>query len=204
MCFLIREFVATKLVTLTGQKFLIPLNYCDSDLNKNIQPFEQLFRELFKPLCGFAMKYVADLDDARNLVHDVFITTWEKFDSLPSDTNYRSYLYTSVRNRCLNHVRDTKKHLTIEKMAEHNYAEEIRPMEAAELEKEIELGINSLPEKCRMVFEMSRMEGLKYSEIAEKMNISVKTVEAQMSKALSVLREHLKEFLSLIFIILGL
>ena len=150
------------------------------------------------------MKYVADLDDARNLVHDVFITTWEKFDSLPSDTNYRSYLYTSVRNRCLNHLRDTKKHLTIEKMAEHNYAEEIRPMEAAELEKEIELGINSLPEKCRMVFEMSRLEGLKYSEIAEKMNISVKTVEAQMSKALSVLREHLKEFLSLIFIILGL
>ena len=173
-------------------------------MNKDIQPFEQLFRELFKPLCGFAMKYVADLDDARNLVHDVFITTWEKFDSLPSDTNYRSYLYTSVRNRCLNHLRDTKKHLTIEKMAEHNYAEEIRPMEAAELEKEIELGINSLPEKCRMVFEMSRLEGLKYSEIAEKMNISVKTVEAQMSKALSVLREHLKEFLSLIFIILGL
>lgn len=77
-------------------------------------------------------------------------------------------------------------------------------MEVAELEKEIELGINSLPEKCRMVFEMSRMEGLKYSEIAEKMNISVKTVEAQMSKALSVLREHLKEFLSLIFIMIGL
>lgn len=149
------------------------------------------------------MKYVKDLDEARNLVHEVFITVWEKFDSLPSDTNYRSYLYTAVRNRCLNHLRDTKKHLSIEK-AEHKMTEESNSMEAAELEREIELAINSLPEKCRMVFEFSRMEGLKYGEIAEKMGISVKTVEAQMSKALTVLRAHLSEFMSLIFIVLGL
>jgi len=77
-------------------------------------------------------------------------------------------------------------------------------METVELEREIELAINSLPEKCRMVFEFSRMEGLKYGEIAEKMGISVKTVEAQMSKALTVLRTHLSEFLSLVFIMLGL
>ncbi len=149
------------------------------------------------------MKYVKDLDEARNLVHEVFITVWEKFDSLPSDTNYRSYLYTAVRNRCLNHLRDTKKHLSIEK-AEHKMTEENSSLEAAELEREIELAINSLPEKCRMVFEFSRMEGLKYGEIAEKMGISVKTVEAQMSKALTVLRAHLSEFMSLIFIVLGL
>lgn len=149
------------------------------------------------------MKYVKDLDESRNLVHEVFITVWEKFDSLPNDTNYRSYLYTAVRNRCLNHLRDTKKHLSIEK-AEHKVMEESSSMEAAELEREIELAINSLPEKCRMVFEFSRMEGLKYGEIAEKMGISVKTVEAQMSKALTVLRAHLSEFMSLIFIVLGL
>ncbi|HRG78457.1 MAG TPA: RNA polymerase sigma-70 factor [Cyclobacteriaceae bacterium] len=170
---------------------------------RNLQSFEHLFKELFKPLCGFAMKYVKDLDEARNLVHEVFITVWEKFDSLPSDTNYRSYLYTAVRNRCLNHLRDTKKHLSIEK-AEHKMTEENSSLEAAELEREIELAINSLPEKCRMVFEFSRMEGLKYGEIAEKMGISVKTVEAQMSKALTVLRAHLSEFMSLIFIVLGL
>jgi len=172
-------------------------------LARNLQSFEHLFKELFKPLCGFAMKYVKDLDEARNLVHEVFITVWEKFDSLPSDTNYRSYLYTAVRNRCLNHLRDTKKHLSIEK-AEHKMTEENSSLEAAELEREIELAINSLPEKCRMVFEFSRMEGLKYGEIAEKMGISVKTVEAQMSKALTVLRAHLSEFMSLIFIVLGL
>ncbi len=173
-------------------------------MSKNTQPFEHLFRELFKPLCGFAMKYVKDLDDARDLVHEVFISLWEKMDGLPSDTNFRSYLYTAVRNRCLNHLRDTRKHLTIEKVAEHSFVEETRPMEADELEREIEMAINSLPEKCRMVFEMNRRGGLKYAEISEKMGISIKTVEAQMSKALSVLREHLKEFLSLIFIMLAL
>lgn len=149
------------------------------------------------------MKYVKDLDEARNLVHEVFITVWEKFESLPSDTNYRSYLYTAVRNRCLNHLRDTKKHLSIEK-AEFIRAEETSSMETVELEREIELAINSLPEKCRIVFEFSRIEGLKYAEIAEKMGISVKTVEAQMSKALTVLRAHFSEFMSLIFIVLGL
>ncbi|MBZ0245579.1 MAG: sigma-70 family RNA polymerase sigma factor, partial [Cyclobacteriaceae bacterium] len=74
-------------------------------------------------------------------------------------------------------------------------------MEVKELEREIELAINTLPEKCRMVFEMSRFEGLKYAEIAVKMNISVKTVEAQMSKALAVMKKQLANFLSILFFI---
>lgn len=169
---------------------------------KDLSSFEKLFRELFKPLCGFAMKYVGDLDEARNLVHEVFIIVWEKFDTLPPDMNYRSYLYTSVRNRSLNYLRDRKNHLSIEKVSEYKFSEENTQLEAAELEKEIELAINSLPDKCRQVFELSRMEGLKYAEIADKLGISVKTVEAQMSKALSVLRDHLGEFLTLIFVLL--
>ncbi len=168
---------------------------------KDLPSYEKLFRELFKPLCSLAMKYLGDLDEARNLVHEVFITVWEKFDSLPPDTNYKSYLFTSVRNRCLNYLRDKKNHLPLEKLAESKFSETNTQLETAELEKEIELAINSLPEKCRQIFELNRMEGLKYAEIAEKLGISVKTVEAQMSKALSVLRDHLKEFLTLIFFI---
>lgn len=166
---------------------------------KDLHSFEALFREMFKPLCSFALKYVKDLDEARNLVHEVFISVWDKYDTLPDDTNFRSYLFTSVRNRSLNYLRYAKKHLTLEKVSEHTFSEQNTSMETAELEKEIELAINSLPEKCRQVFELNRMEGLKYAEIAEKLGISVKTVEAQMSKALNVLREHLREFLTLIF-----
>jgi len=168
---------------------------------KDLHKFEKLFRELFKPLCSFSLKYIRDPDEAKSLVHEVFIGVWEKFDHLPEDTNYRSYLYTAVRNRSLNYIRDKKKQVMLESVPESRLAEVNSGMEASELEREIELGIQTLPEKCRMVFELSRSEGLKYAQIAEKMGISVKTVEAQMSKALSVLKEHLREFLSLLFFI---
>ena len=149
-------------------------------------------------MCRFSLKYVGDLDEAKGLVHEVFVSVWEKFDSLPADVNYNSYLYTAVRNRSLNYIRDKKKNVMLENVGEHELAESGDPLVASELETEIEMAIQSLPEKCREVFELNRVEGLKYAQIADKMNISIKTVEAQMSKALSVLREHLKEFLSLL------
>lgn len=161
--------------------------------------FEIIFKDLFKPLCGFAMKYIGDLDESKNVVHEAFIAVWQKFETLPQDTNFKSYLYTAVRNRSLNYLRDRKQHVTLEGVQEGGIEGGDRDMEVKELEREIELAINTLPEKCRMVFEMSRFEGLKYTEIAVKMNISVKTVEAQMSKALSVMKKQLANFLSVLF-----
>lgn len=146
------------------------------------------------------MKFTGDLDTSKNIVHEVFIQLWEKFDSLPADANYKSYCYTAVRNRCLNYIRDKKKFVTIENVPDHGASETNTSLEAVELGEKIEAALASLPEKCRMVFELSRLEGLKYAEIAEKMNISVKTVEAQMSKALAIMKDHLSEFLTLIFI----
>ena len=145
------------------------------------------------------MKYVPDGDEAKGIVHEVFVGFWEKFDLLPRDTNYRSYLYTAVRNRCLNHIRDKKKHVMLDAIGEHELATENTEAETEELSKAIDAGIESLPEKCREIFELNRIDGLKYAQIAEKLGISIKTVEGQMSKALSVLRDHLKEFLSILF-----
>lgn len=150
------------------------------------------------------MKYIGDLDESKNLVHEVFISVWEKFEELPEDTNFRGYLYTSTRNRCLNYIRDQKKHVDFNSVSDQEAVAEDMSMEARELEKEIDLAINTLPEKCRLVFEMSRYEELKYAEIAQKMNISVKTVEAHMSKALSLLRKALANFLSLLLFIFNL
>lgn len=148
------------------------------------------------------MKYVGDLDEAKGLVHEVFVTVWEKFDTLPPDSNYRSYLYTAVRNKCLNYIRDKKKNVTLDAIREQDSIELNTSMETLELSREIEIGIQMLPEKCRMVFEFSRLEGLKYEQIAQKMGISVKTVEAQMSKALNILREHLSEFMVILILFL--
>ena len=148
------------------------------------------------------MKYTYDLDDAKNIVHEVFMSLWEKFEGLPEETNFKSYLYTAVRNKSLNFIRDKKKHVMLEDAEELAPFEENVSMESAELEREIEIGLQLLPEKCREVFELSRQEGLKYAEIAEKLNISIKTVEAQMSKALSILRDHLRDFIILLIFLL--
>ena len=172
-------------------------------LPANKDKFEKLFKELFEPLTSFAMKYVSDLDTAKNLVHEVFINVWQKYESLPSDTNYKSYLYTSIRNRCLNHIRSSKKHVALE-----DSPEQIQPesggLKLQELEMQVEMAINSLPEKCRIIFELSRYEELKYAEIAKKLDISVKTVEGQMTKALGILRRELARFLTLILFFVGL
>ena len=166
--------------------------------NQQPDKFEQLFREHFKPLCSFALKYVADWDEAKGLVHEAFVAFWEKFDKLPADTQYKSYLYTAVRNRCLNYLRDKKPHLSLDRVPENQLMELPTQLETSELESHIEAAIQSLPEKCRMVFELNRLEGLRYAQVAEKMGISVKTVEAQMSKALGLMKEYLSEFLSLL------
>lgn len=168
--------------------------------DKSLDEFEQLFREHFKPLCGFALKYVKDLDDAKGVVHDVFVIVWGKFESLGPDVNYKSYLYASVKNRCLNFIRDRKNLVKFDKAVEQTMISEMHDaLEISELERAIEMAIDTLPDRCRQIFKLSRFEDLKYAEIAQKMNISVKTVEAQMSKALRILREHLAPFLSLIF-----
>ncbi|HEY0653142.1 MAG TPA: RNA polymerase sigma-70 factor [Chryseosolibacter sp.] len=169
---------------------------------ENKKKFEQLFKELFSPLTGYSMKYIYDLDDAKNIVHEVFLAVWEKFESLPEGTNYKSYLYTSVKNKSLNFIRDKKKHVILEEAEDQGPVEENLTLETAELEKEVEIALQLLPEKCRQVFEMNRQDGLKYAEIAEKLNISIKTVEAQMSKALAIMREHLRDFLVVLFFLL--
>jgi RNA polymerase sigma-70 factor (ECF subfamily) len=169
------------------------------------QDFENLFKDFFTPLCYFARKYVSDIDSAKEIVHDVFINLWEKRDSIDPEKSIKSYLYTSVNNRCLNHIRDNKKfdkeNTEIELINEEHNSVSTDSMEEDELKAKINKSINNLPEKCRKVFVLSRYEELKYHEIAERLEISVKTVEAQMSKALKILRENLKEYVMLIILI---
>lgn len=161
--------------------------------------FEKIFREYFVSLSYYALKLVSDHDTAKDIVHQVFINIWEKRDNISMDRPLRSYLYTSVHNRCLNFIRDR------EKFAEHNAGEtdlssvagvdDTDSMEKEETRARIAQAIAGLPDRCREVFRLSRFENKKYAEIAAILNISVKTVEAQMSKALGILRDELKDLL---------
>ena len=164
---------------------------------------ESLFRDNFEALSRLAMKYIGDFDNSKDIVHEVFISFWQKFDALPADTQYKGYLFTAVRNKSLNYLRDRKKHSNIVDAELQTSPEDENSLEVQELAREIDYAMNLLPERCRKVFELSRFEGMKYGQIADQLEISIKTVEAQMSKALRLMREHLKDFLVLLITLLG-
>lgn len=170
--------------------------------------FEELFRTHFSPLSYFARGYVKDMDAAKEIVHDVFIQLWNKKDSIDTGRSVKSYLFTSVHNRCLNHIRDRKKFnlntAGIDSTILESQSEASDRMEVAELEARIRIVMEMLPEKCREIFILSRYHDLKYSEIATKLDLSVKTVEAQISKALKIFREQLKDYMIMIFLLLFL
>lgn len=169
--------------------------------------FESLFRAQYPVLCGYARKYVEDIDQAEEIVQEMFFNFWQKKDKVEINISLEAYLFRSVRNACLNYL----KHLKIREEYRLATNDEIRKKEqevhdhvvALELQERIENVIDQLPPERKKIFKMSRYEELKYKEIAEKLNLSVKTVEVQMSKALKFLRLHLSDFLSLFIIIMA-
>jgi len=166
--------------------------------------FEKLFKEHFQYLCNFALQYVEDMDTAQDICQKVFIALWEKREEVDPKKSLKSYLFTSVKNRCLNHIRDQKKYrskvLDLD-CGDIDIATEEDHFSENDLKEKIEKALNQLPEKCRLVFEMSRFQNMKYREIAEELEISQKTVEAHMSKAMKSLREHLKDHLLVLLIL---
>jgi RNA polymerase sigma-70 factor (ECF subfamily) len=166
--------------------------------------FEELFRTYFTPLCAFAQKYVGDADEAKDIIHQVFIGLWQKREDVDLSTSLKSYLFTGVHNRCLNYIRDRKKIIQFDAPQHEselgNYLESRDFLEASETEAKINAALDDLPEKCRQIFMMNRFDQLKYREIADKLNISIKTVETQMSRALKMLREKLSDLITILIL----
>ncbi|NOZ45345.1 MAG: RNA polymerase sigma-70 factor [Chlorobi bacterium] len=170
--------------------------------------FEKIFKTHFQSLCYYANTFLKDLDNAKEIVHDVFINFWEKREKIDINKPIKAYLYTSVHNRCLNYIRDHKKfNYSIERIEDLNVNSAIEQSDTLiveEIKQKINEILEMLPEKARKIFELSRFEGLKYQEIADELGISVKTVEANMSKALKLFRENLKDYIGLLVILIDL
>lgn len=169
----------------------------DRSLDKTA--FERLFKDEFKGLVLFAVQYVKDYEAAREIVQEAFIGLWAKREQIDLSRPVKTYLSTTVRNRSLNYLRDNKKFDTRLLSQENLYPlasyEQTDRIVEKELRDQIHEAISELPDRCREVFLLSRNEHLKYQAIADRLQISVKTVETQMSKALQHLRIRLKEYL---------
>lgn len=160
--------------------------------------FEELFRMHYKMLCNAANTILNDKDASEDMVQDVFLNFWKKKELLPIIQSVKSYLYRSTINASLNQLEKNKKTIRFSdtKLAESLVVNAGENFNHKELQTKIEEAINQLPPKCKVIFVLSRYEGLKYQQIADYLGISIKTVENQMGKALQMLRIRLKPFLT--------
>jgi RNA polymerase sigma-70 factor (ECF subfamily) len=161
--------------------------------------FEMVFRTYYRPLCQYAYSFLNDRDEAEEVVQAAFINVWDKRGQVEIQTSLKAYLYRIVRNSCLNVIKHEKvkqQHVAHEMVHGESMHENVsQSVISNELEERISVAMKALPEQCRLVFQLSRFEELKYSEIAEQLGISVKTVENQIGKALKIMREQLKDYL---------
>lgn len=170
----------------------------------DIHRFNQLFNEYYERFICFAQGYVRERETAEDFVSEAFTLFWENRESLFSDTKPQAYILTIVKNKCLNHLQHTQvKQRTENILCEHEswrLSLSINTLRACdpeflfseEMERIIHETLQSLPKKTHQIFVLNRFEGLSYHEIAEKMNLSCKTIEYHISRALRELRINLK------------
>lgn len=168
----------------------------------NHNSFEKMYETYYSPLVDFARLHINDHENARDIVQRTFMHLWENRMELVIESNLQGYLFTSVKNRCINHHRHLKVKMEHRKNASHHlHLVHSDDLVSQEVETRVQQAIEALPEQCRAVFKLSRFDQLKYHEIAEKLGLSIKTVEAHMGKALRQLRHDLAEYLPLLILI---
>jgi RNA polymerase sigma-70 factor (ECF subfamily) len=170
--------------------------------------FEQVFKTHYKNLYAYAFTMLKDESDAEEMVQQVFFKLWERSEHLSFSGSIAAYLYKAVHNESLNFLKHQKvkeTHRLHVAYSMKNKSEQPQgKIIGRELEQKFRQALNELPEQCRTVFQLSRFEDMKYKEIAGKLDISVKTVENHMGKALKFLRTKLVDFLPLLLMLLKL
>lgn len=165
----------------------------------DIKTFEYVFRLYYSPLCLYAFGITGRKDAAEEIVQDLFYTLWKERCSLQVLRSVKSYLYGAVRNQSLQYCEHSsvRERYRQHVLAENETMTEPSPeeqLENKELEEVINRTLRKLPDRRRQIFRMYRLEGLKYKEIAEKLSLSVKTIEAEMTKTYQALREEIERY----------
>ncbi len=169
--------------------------------------FEQYFKDYHFMLVVYAQKFVHDEELAYDLVQDAFLNLWRNFANLTNQKAAKSYLFTSVRNNCLNHLskKSVRNKYTEESLKQKT--EEINDYQTAyssllekEMEEKLQKAVAALPEKYQQPFSLSRFENLSTKEIAEQLDLPVRTVETRIYRALKQIKLDLHDYLLLFFI----
>jgi RNA polymerase sigma-70 factor (ECF subfamily) len=173
--------------------------------------FEQIYLQYYSKMKRFAQEYVSTEADAENILQDVFADFWEKREIMLTHINVIAFLFTAIRNRCIDYLRrKTKEQEAMEYLQEeYNLTVKINldslvALDAGlfyreDIEKTVNRAIEALPDKCRRIFIMNKFKGKKQKDIADELNISVNTVETQMGIAYRKLKESLKDCYPLFF-----
>lgn len=175
--------------------------------NVDAKGFEVVFKSHYVKLTFYANRFLNDIDISKEIASESLTFLWEKRGTLSFTNSVSAYLYKMVQNKCLNHI----KHQCIEneyvsymirnKLLDDVPEHDTNPCHEKELTEQIRKAIDTLPEKCRLVFEMSRFEYLKNKEIAERLNISQNTVERHITIALEKLRKSLGYTIGIILLL---
>ncbi len=172
--------------------------------NGSLKAFDELFRRHYAGLCAFAAQIVP-LSEAENIVQDIFMTIWEKRDGIVLRHSISTYLYTSVRHRCLTHNSRNSTKLKVYDMLYESMKDKVEDPDfimVKELSAKLKEALDKLPESYRAAFMKHRFDDMTYNEIAASENISVKTVEYRISQALKLLRISLADYLPLLVFLL--
>ena len=165
----------------------------------DIKEFEQFFKEFYTPLLSYANRFIEDKQDAEEIIQDLFFKLWDKRTKLEITSSLTSYLFRAVRNNCLQaikHQKNKTKYQAYIKNQSKDYkeSEPLESLQYSELNEKVISILSELPDRCQEIFKLNRFQGFKYKEIAVKLSISIKTVEANMSKALKHFRISLEEY----------
>lgn len=194
-------------IKFTGEK-----RYISSMPSEKITPinlgnpttFQRKYKEYFLPLKFFALKYIDDPELACDFIQDLFTTLWSKREQFQNEIAVKVYLYRSIRNMCLNHIRNSKKQIALEQDLNTLQTEDtfIHNIIEAEIYTSIKKAFSELPEKTRKIYQLS-LDGKSHAEIAELLQISINTVKKQKNMAHHLLRSNLKHLFSLIILLHG-
>lgn len=173
-------------------------------VNDDEEAFRTLFFQFFSPLCIFARRYIERYETCEDIVQESFLKIWENRKSIRIETSARNFLVTTVRNNCIDYLRRQELETSYlqYKLDLEDGAANGDIYSVVELRAMLRAALDKLPENVRVTFEKNRFEGKKYAEIAEEQQISVKTVEAHIGRALKLLRTELKDYLPLILLLL--